>query len=513
MLIWVNYGGAMRDTRLAFGAVLVFMAATVAAQDAHNVLRAAAEELGVANLRSIRYSGTGWKGAVGQNYSPELDWPRTEVKSYTRTIDFEAKSSKEETVRVQGNYSSRGGGRTPIVGERREVFVVSGAFAWNLQGDNVVPKPAAAEVRQLEIWLTPHGFIKAAMARSPTAISREEYGERVTIVSFEALGKYRVNATFNSENQVVRIQTWIPNPIVGDMYYETMYADYRDFDGVKFPTRFHQHHDYDDNERKPNVSGGDHSFGLVVSDVQANVSGAAPSVHAAVRGATVPPLRVDSRELADGVWYLGGSSHNSVAVEFQDYSVVFEAPLNESRSLAVIEEVQKLIPGKPIGFLVNSHHHWDHLGGMRAYVHEGATIIAHEGNRAYYEEIVTARPWILEPDRLSLYPPEEVAEGYTFETLREKYVLSDGVRTMEIHHVQGLAHVAGMLIAYLPKEKIVMEADVYSPRGAPAASPNASNVTFYENIERLNLDVETIVPVHGRIVPMTDFLSLVGESP
>ena len=75
---------------------------------------------------------------------------------------------------------------------------------------------------------------------------------------------------------------------------------------------------------------------------------------------------------------------------------------------------------------------------------------------------------ILEPDRLSLYPPEEVAEGYIFETLGEKYVLSDGVRTIDIYHIQGLAHCAGMLIAYLPKEKIVVEADLYSPRGAQA---------------------------------------------
>ena len=374
------------------------------------------------------------------------------------------------------------------------------------------PAPAAAELRQLEIWLTPHGFLKAALAGNPTAVSRNEYGQRVTVVSFTVLGKYRVNGTINDQNLIVRIQTWVPNPVVGDMYYETMYADYRDFAGVKFPTSFHQHQDHDDNERKPNVSGGDHSFGFIVSNVQANVSGAALTVPATVREATVPPVRVESQKLADGVWYLAGSSHNSVAVEFRDYSVVVEAPLNEERSLAVIEEVQKLIPNKPIRFVVNTHHHWDHLGGIRTYVHEGATIIMHEGNLAYYEEIVTERQWVLQPDRLSLYPPEEVAEGYTFETLREKYVLSDGVRTMDIYRMQGLNHCAGMLIAYLPNEKIVVEADLYSPRGVQApATPNASNVTFYENIKRLKLDIATIAPIHGRVVPMSDFVNFIGE--
>ena len=502
----------MRNRLLAFGAVLALMVPTAAAQDARSVLQAAATTMGATNLKSIQYSGTGWKGAVGQNFSPELDWPRSEMTSYTRTIDFEAKASKEEIVRIQGDNDSRGGGGAPIQGERREAFMVSGDYAWNMQGNDVRPVPAAAEVRQLEIWLTPHGFLKAAMAGNPTLVSRNEYGERVRVVSFMALGKYRVNGTINDQNLIVRVQTWVPNPVVGDMYYETMYAGYRDFDGVKFPTNFHQHQDHDDNERKPNVSGGDHSFGLNVSSVQVNVSGAALAVPATVRQATGPPVRVESQELADGVWHLTGSSHHSVAVEFRDYSVVVEAPQNEERSLAVIEEVQRLIPDKPIRFVVNTHHHWDHLGGIRAYVHEGATVITHEGNRAYFEELVTERQWVLGPDRLSLYPPEEVAEGYTFETLREKYVLSDGERTMDIYRMEGLRHTAGMLIAYLPNEKIVIEADMYSPRGQPApATPNASSVTFYENIKRLGLDVATIAPIHGRVVPMSDFVNFIGE--
>jgi len=514
----------MRNRLLAFCAVQAVMAWTVAAQDAQSVLQAAATAMGATNLKSIQYSGTGWKGALGQSFSPDLDWPRSEITSYTRTIDFDAKSSREEMVRIQGNNPARGGGGTPIEGERREVFLVSGNYAWNIVGDNVVPAPAAAEIRQLEIWLTPHGFLKAAMAGNPTAISRYEYvggryeyagGERVTVVSFTALGKYRVNGTINSENLVVRVQTWVPNPVVGDMYYENVYTNYQDFGGLKIPGNFHQHQDIDDNERKPNVSGGDHAFGLNVTNAQANVSVAPLEVPAAVREATIPLVRVESQKLADGVWYLGGGSHNSVAVEFRDHSVVVEAPLNEERSLAVIDEVARLIPNKPIRFLVSTHHHWDHIGGMRAYVHHGATVIMHEWNRPYYEELVIARRWILQPDRLSLYPPEEVAEGYTFETFREKYILTDGTRDLEIHHVQGLNHSTGMLMAYLPQEKIVVEADLYSPpSGAQAtpATPNASNRTFWQNVRRLNLDIATIVPIHGPAVPMSDFMNLMGEA-
>jgi glyoxylase-like metal-dependent hydrolase (beta-lactamase superfamily II) len=212
---------------------------------------------------------------------------------------------------------------------------------------------------------------------------------------------------------------------------------------------------------------------------------------------------------------IGGGSHNSVAVEFQDYVAVIEAPLNEERSLAVIDAVTNLVPDKPIRFIVNTHHHWDHLGGLRTYVHEGATVITHEGNHPYYQEVLRARPWLLEPDRYSLYPLEEWSEGYVFETVREKYILGDATRILELHHVQGLDHVAGMLIAYLPEEKLVVEADLYTPPvpGAQApTTPSASNRTFYENLQRLRLDVETIVPIHGRPGPMSEFLDLVGPT-
>ena len=79
-------------------AVMVLTAGSVAAQDARGVLQAAAETLGVTNMTSIQYSGTGWIGAVGQNFAPDQDWPRFELASYTRTIDFGTSSSKEEMV-------------------------------------------------------------------------------------------------------------------------------------------------------------------------------------------------------------------------------------------------------------------------------------------------------------------------------------------------------------------------------------------------------------------------------
>ena len=179
-----------------------------------------------------------------------------------------------------------------------------------------------------------------APGANPTMVTRHEYGQRVTVVSFVALGKYRVNGTINAQNMVQRMQTWIPNPVVGDLYYENVYTNYRNVNGVQVP-RFHQHQDYDDGGTPPVVSGGDHGFGLeTISSVQLNVANAAITVPDNVRTRKAPArARRDASSSARACICSAGGSHNSVAVEFNDHVVVIEAPLNEARSIAVINEV------------------------------------------------------------------------------------------------------------------------------------------------------------------------------
>ncbi len=493
----------------------------LAAQDAKAVLRAVEKNIGADSLRCITYSGAGYVGIVGQNYTPRDDWPRVELASYKKTVNFDTRSAREEQVTRQGTYPARGGG-VPIEGEARQVTMVSGDHAWVQQGTN--PSPVAAARRQLDLWLTPHGFVKAALAaQNPVMLTRYEGGEgggkqRVTMISITLLDKYRVNATINADNVIERVQTWIPNVVVGDMYYETVYSSYKTFGTVKFPTRFHHHDDLDDESSgNPVVRGGHHGFDMTVATVEPNACGDPIAVPDAIRNFTPPPLRVESQKLADGVYSIGGGSHNSVAVEFRDYVAVVEAPLDERRSLAVIAEVRKLFPNKSIDYVVNTHHHFDHSGGLRTYVHdEGSAIITYRGNRDFYgQEVFSLKAQrTLEPDRLSLFPPEEAAEGYRFETVVEKYTLSDGTRTMDVHHIQGLNHADGMLIAYLPKEKIVVEADLYNapPAGAPTPPPTAAAKTFLNNVRRLKLDITTLAPIHGPVTAWGDFIRVMGSN-
>jgi len=496
--------------RLCVLAVAVFaLSVGTSAQDARAVLQAASTAMGAANLKTIQYTGTGWNAGVGQSYSASDDWPKFDITSYTRTIDYDARSSHEDLTRRQGNYPPRGGGGTPLAGDQRQIAVVSGNSAWNVQGTTPLPQPSAAELRQLDIWLSPHGFVKAALAApNATAVPMTLEGKRVTIVSFTALGKFRVNGTITDQNLVERVQTWVPNPVFGDMVYEHRYSEYKDFNGVKFPTVLHSH------QGDPRLNPGHNWMEVRVKSAQPNVA-AALTVPDNVRQASIPPVRVDSQRLANGVWLVAGGSHNSVAVEFRDFVAVVEAPQDENRSLAVIAEVNRLVPGKPIQYLVNTHHHFDHSGGLRTYVAQGTTIVTHQSNREFYEDVLFyPAPRTLQPDRLSTQYPWFAGNRIPpIETVSQKYVLSDGARTMDVLPVQGLAHVSNMMIVYLPTEKLLINADLYSPpaAGAPAPVVTASMKTYLENIRRLKLDVAQHVPLHGVPGAHAEFLKIMGS--
>ena len=219
---------------------------------------------------------------------------------------------------------------------------------------------------------------------------------------------------------------------------------------------------------------------------------------------------MEVHELADGAWLLGGSSHNSVAIEFKDFVAVVEAPLNERRSLLVIEKIVELVPEKPIRYLINTHAHYDHLGGLRTYLHIGATILTHQRNRLFYEsELLNYEPRTLEPDMVSMHPPTEISEGYTMEDVDEKYILGDGDRFLEIYYVQGLgSHVEGMLMGYLPTERIIIEADLYDPGLLPAgrSRPTEAETALLSNVKQNKLQPLTVVPIHGGAVSWKQFL-------
>ncbi|HMA70374.1 MAG TPA: MBL fold metallo-hydrolase [Xanthobacteraceae bacterium] len=493
------------------------MAGPATAQNATSLLQAADKAIGASAVNSVVYTGTGWMGAVGQSFATEgtgSDWPRTDFKSYTATIDYASKSFKEDHVRVQGNNPPRGGGFVPLQGEVHTTNFASGNYAWNLNPQGQPnPQQAAAEYRQLLISLTPHGFIKAAQQAGNATVEDRYYirqDRTLKVVGFTTMGKYRVTGEFNKDNLLERVITSVPDPVLGDMMVEIRYSDYRDVgNGAKFPFRSHAHQG--DN---PLVPGGHNWMEVRVTDAKVNVPDAALTVPDNARNAPAPQQRVAAQKLGDGVWLMGGSNANSVAVEFKDFIAVIEAPTNEVRSNAVIAEIKKTIPNKPIRYVVVTHHHFDHLGGVRTYAAEGATVIADDHDRDYFQKVVLGpQSRTLEPDRLSQFPFAPTGPGpVTLQTFTDEYSISDGQHSIKLYHVDNLNHADDMLVAYLPQDKILINADLYGPppAGGTLANVNLNAVALFRNIKRLKLDVAQHVPIHGNPGSNADFERIVG---
>jgi glyoxylase-like metal-dependent hydrolase (beta-lactamase superfamily II) len=332
----------------------------------------------------------------------------------------------------------------------------------------------------------------------------------VTVVSIRMFDKYRVDATINKEHMLQRIHTWVADPVLGDLNYEHEFtnASYVDLgNGIKFPTGWHHHEGWDDNYNTQTVTAGHNGFGGNFRTVTANDCGAPMTVPASLPQPPVP--RVEVERLANGVFLLGGASHNSVAVEFKDYVAVVEAPIDEQRSLMVIDEITRLVPNKPIRFLVNTHQHFDHIGGMRTYLHIGATVVTHVKNfDLYNRDVLNYTPRTVKPDMVSLWPPTELTEGYNIEAIRENFTLADDSRRMHITYVQPLQHAEGMLMAYLPAEKLLIEADLVDTNEPLAATPASRSLVA--QVRALKLDVDRVVPIHGRPVAWADVLRAVA---
>ena len=294
------------------------VAASVACGPRAGTLEAANAALGTAQINSVQFSGTGRWYQFGQAPNPTLPWPQFDVSSYTATVDYAAPAARVQMTRLQTVEPDRA---RPTPAEQRPDQYVSGTTAWNMVAPPGAPagtpaapqmQPAAVEERVMEIWTTPHGFLKAAAANNATSQPATGGSD----VSF-SVGKNKYVGTINEQNDVVVVKTQIDNPVLGDTEVQFNYSDYKDFGGVRFPSRIVR------------VQGGHPVLDITVSAVMAN-----PGLTASAPSAPAPaPVTVTVEKLASGVYYFKGGTHHSVVIDQKDHIVVVEGPLNEERRL------------------------------------------------------------------------------------------------------------------------------------------------------------------------------------
>lgn len=473
----------MRKLNRAMAAAAV-VAGVLSASAARADLEAVAQAMGAGKVASVQYSGTGFMFGFGQAYRPGLPWPKLNLVRFTRTDDY-AKSAQSFDYTIS-RADTLGGTATPQRGEMRRGGGLVGDTAWAINYPETAPVRSAAVPFQHDLWISPDGIVKAAIAAKAKLTG--------STFQIEQRGKFKARATINAQNEVVKVESWIDTPVLGDTPVVTIYSDYKDYDGVKFPGRILQ------------SMGGFPVLEMTVTGVKVN----AGSIEAPAQIGTVSQ-DIKTEKVADGVWFISGGTHNSVVIEMKDYIAIVDTPLGDGRANAVIKTAKDLVPNKPFRYLIATHHHFDHFGGARAAAAEGATIVLPDVDKAYFARWY-ANPHTLAPDALA-----KSGKTAKFETYRTTHVITDGARRIEIYAIENNIHADGFEMIYLPREKILMEADAFSPR-APApitktpAFINPSTRNLWDNIQRRKLAVETILPMHGRIGQLAELKAEAGAN-
>ena len=454
--------------------------------DAADALGGVEAVQGVTTLR-IEGSGSGYR--LGQNRTPDSALPEDEVQSYTLEQDLQNHRMRTEIART--NFTGRLG--TAVTAMDKNV-----AYNVGQDGPQRVGEAVARE-RHAEFYHHPLTLLQAALADGEAAATvsglRQEMGHDLVDIT-TADGNELALHVDSGTKQVLMISSTAYNSNLGDVVTTTSFSDYADVDGLLLPQGISKTiEDFPSSALR--VS---HMVNVEIADL------AAPAEVASAPEPGSRPANVTDEEIADGVWFLAGQSHHSIVIEFPEYTVLVEAPQNDTRALAVIARARELVPDKPLRYLVNTHHHFDHSGGVRAAVAEGLTVITHETNQALYEELVS-RSHTIAADHLAQNPAELMLETVAGD---ETYELRDGRRVVELFRVGDNPHCDGVLLVYLPAERILIQADMHIPGvGGPFAE---SAAVLLQTIRDRELRVSQLVPMHGMIQSLSDLEEAVAAN-
>jgi len=518
---------------IAAAALATLLAWVLSAQsDLKSVVGKSMKAMGVENVKTLALTGEGGDGSVGQAYNAQADrWRWTANKNWTRSVDFDAKGWRDVRDRSEGEPANQCGGAGTTCPAPSQNGAVAVATANNFNN-------------QIQFSMLPLGFLKMALEKNATVSKERKY----TVLTFPMENgtayKTSVKGYIDDKGMVERVEAMIDQGMLGDTKWEATFSNYKDFGGVKVPTSIVQR------------QGGPRIWEMTVADVKVNLpvdmtpppgrggpgggkgapggakggdakgkgapefaggdgkgKGGAPGGPGGGRGA---PAAIESEDLGGGFWLVTGG-YGAIVANFKDYIVVIEGPSNDMRADQIIAEAKRLVPGKPIKYVINTHAHFDHSQGLRDFVAEGATIITHQANKGYFEKVL-ANPHTLVPDNLQKKNPKPKIK---VEYAGDKKVMTDGEHVIELHHLINSTHSSNMLIVYLPKQKVLVEADEFNVLNpvptAPVPNPNQYQVNLLANIERLKLDVDRIIPIHlpnpqTRKVPLAELKFAAGKS-
>jgi len=433
-----------------------------------------ADRVGAARSLTIEAEGANFN--LGQDMMPEASTQEFRITAYTRHLDLEnGRQRVQQTRTPQFAYFQGPQPQTQVMG-------LDGAVAYNVNPAGAAARIAAQaeQDRRAEFFHHPLSLVRATLAGAATVsnVRAEGAGRRADVTTPAGVMTMTIDAT----GVPVSITSPSAHPNLGDVELTTAFANYQGVNGLQLPASMSGRID---DFTMWTLQATSQALDGDIGDLAAPAAAAAPQ-------SPPPAPNVVAEAAGDGLWLLGGQSHHSALVEFNDHLMLIDAPQSEARTLAVIAKARELVPGKPLTQLVVTHHHFDHTAGMRAAIAEGLTVITHRGNGAWVEAMA-ARPHSRQPDALAQNP-----RPLTLEVFDNERTFADASMALTLYHLTGNPHSDTMLMAYAPGARAVVEVDAFSP--ASSAHPYAANL--WEHIQNRKLRVDRIVPLHGSIGPV-----------
>jgi len=467
-------------------------------RQAREVLDAALQAAGGADaLRAVKDVSRVGRGTVfnqGQSLKPDAPYTQRGV-DVSSVADFGRKWSATETATTTaGNVPTR----------VRAVLKGDAGFTFNRVTSVVTPTaPAGLTGARNALGRDPVSVLLTANSRAETLRYLGEAaleGRPQRVITFADADGTQIALYVDAQTHLLSKQeTAADNAVLGDVVSEVLYSDHRKIGAVPVP--FHV----------VSRTGGEVTQDLTYSEIKLN--GGVPETlfeepKEAVRVSAPPsgPPVAKANAVGQDAYFVEGGTHNSLFVVFSDHVLLIEAPQSVERAQAVLGAIREVAGDKPVRYVVPTHYHFDHSGGLRAAVAAGATVVTTAGNRAFVERLAAA-PHVLRPDALSRNPKKPLIE-----TFSGKRVFTDGTHTVELIDVGPTPHVDEILVAYLPREKLVFVADLFGiPAEGPIPPAGATAREFAQKLKTLG-PVERIAPGHGRLGTLEELTAAVAKA-